>query len=278
MGGIAFDDLVAVRPPSGNNLLVIDALNLSFRWKHRGETDFAEAFVDTVISFAKSYSAEKIIITSDLKGSSYRKNLSSIYKENRKEKYTNQTDLEKEAFKEFLQGFRETISLCKEKWSVLELEGVEADDFAAYICQTVSKDYEHTWLISTDRDWDLLLSDTISRFSYITRKEYTKANWFDHYDVPMDKYIDYKVLMGDSGDNVLGIPQVGPKRACILLEEYGSAFDIYNSIPLLGKAKYIQNVNNSGGLILLNYELMDLVTYCGEAIGQAGKDLVKKET
>ena len=73
--------------------------------------------------------------------------------------------------------------------------------------------------------------------------------------------------MGDTGDNVLGVPGIGPKRAQSLVSEYGSCYDIAANIPLAGKYKYIQELNKCRDLLLLNYQLMDLVTYCADAIG-----------
>ena len=48
-----------------NRVLVIDALNLGFRWKHQGRTDFREDYMRTVESFASSYNCGTIIITAD---------------------------------------------------------------------------------------------------------------------------------------------------------------------------------------------------------------------
>ena len=73
--------------------------------------------------------------------------------------------------------------------------------------------------------------------------------------------------MGDAGDNIKGIEGVGPKRAVDLVKEYGSAFDIAASIPIASKYKYIQALNLCKDRILLNYQLMDLVTHSEEAIG-----------
>jgi 5'-3' exonuclease len=73
--------------------------------------------------------------------------------------------------------------------------------------------------------------------------------------------------MGDSGDNVPGIAGVGPKRAQQLVEEYGTTWDIINSIPLHGRYKYIAEINENKQQLELNYQLMDLVTYCCDAIG-----------
>lgn len=271
---VAFDDLAEANPARGDNLLVIDGLNLSFRWKHSGQFDFADDFVSTIESFARSYDCGTIVVLADYKGSSYRTELHPEYKGNRKAKFKDQTEAEADDFKQFIEGFNDALDAASAQWPMFKFEGVEADDTAAYIVHKYYEHYNHIWLISTDRDWDLLLSNKVSRFSYITRKEYTLENWSDRYTLSHDKFIDLKVLQGDSGDNVFGIPGVGPKRAEALLDQYGSAFDIYASLPLPGKAQYIQNLNASGELIPLNYQLMDLETFCEEAIGKENLELI----
>lgn len=255
---------------SNNTLLIVDALNLAFRYKHSGATDFATDYIRTVDSLKKSYKASHVIIACDHGSSSYRKALSPEYKQNRKDKQAEQTDAERAAFELFFEDFLATIKALEDTtpYPVLRFQGVEADDIAAYIVSQKSKlTTDDIWLISSDRDWDLLVSPGVSRFSYVTRKEVTIDNWNDHYDFSPEDYISIKCLMGDSGDNVLGVPGIGPKRAAALVSEYGSCYDIVANIPISGKYKYIQELNKCRDLLLLNYQLMDLVTHCAEAIG-----------
>ena len=256
---------------SNNTLLVVDALNLAFRYKHSGATDFATDYIRTVDSLKKSYKASHVIITCDQGSSAYRKALSPEYKQNRKDKQEQQTDAERAAFELFFEDFLATIATIETTTSypVLKFQGVEADDIAAYIVSQKSKlSTDDIWLISSDRDWDLLVQPGVSRFSYVTRKEVTIDNWNDHYDFDPEDYISIKCLTGDSGDNVAGVPGIGPKRAVSLVAEYGSTYDIIASIPLPGKYKYIQELNQCRDVLLLNYQLMDLVTHCREAIGE----------
>jgi len=248
--------------------LVVDALNLAFRWKHQGRTDFRHDYVAVVKSLANSYNCGNIIITADWGSSSYRKEILPEYKQNRKDKYATQTEEEKQAFMDFFEEYEETLELLAEEYQVLRFKGVEADDLAAHLVKR-KKDYglEDVWLISSDRDWDLLIQDGVSRFSYVTRKEVTIDNWSDHYNVTPEEYISFKCLTGDKGDNVPGINGIGPKRAEGLIKDYGDAMTIYDNIPLSGSYKYIQELNANAEVLLKNYELMDLVTYCDEAIG-----------
>ena len=251
-----------------NCTLIVDALNLAFRWKHQGRTDFRYEYQRTVESLAKSYDCKNIIITADLGSSSYRKNINSEYKQNRKEKFAEQSEAEKMAFEEFIAEYEATLELLQEDHRLLRFRGVEADDIAAHLVKHRNKyDLEYIWLISSDRDWDLLIQENVARFSYVTRKEVTLDNWKTHYDVSPEEYISLKCLTGDKGDNVPGIPGIGPKRALGLIKEYGDALNIYDACPIPGKYKYIESLNENYEQIIQNYEHMDLVTYCDDAIG-----------
>ena len=250
------------------NTLVVDALNLAFRWKHQGRTDFRDDYIATVRSLAQSYKCSNIIITADWGSSSYRKEILPEYKQNRKDKYAEQTEEEKQAFIDFFDEYEATLEVLADHYTVLRYEGVEADDLAAHLVKRKERyGLEYIWLVSSDRDWDLLIQDNVSRFSYVTRKEVTINNWSEHYEVSPEEYISFKCLTGDKGDNVPGINGIGPKRAQQLIREYGDAMTIYDNVPLDGKYKYIQELNANAEVLLTNYELMDLITYCDDAIG-----------
>ena len=252
-------------PAPTGNLLIVDGLNVAFRWKHQNILDFKYDYIRTIESLAKSYKAGTIIVCAD-GGSNYRKEIFPEYKANRKERFADQTEQEAREFEMFMAEFQDTLTLLKERHPVFHFRGVEADDIAAYITQKIN--YDECWLISSDKDWDLLISDKVSRFSTVTRKETTVHNWDEHYDFEIEDYISFKCLCGDKGDNVPGVPGVGPKRAVQLMEQYGNIFDIYDACPLEGKYKYIQAVNENAEQLLTNVELMDLVTYNEDAIGQ----------
>ena len=253
----------------GNCTLIVDALNLAFRWKHQGRTDFRYDYQNTVKSLAKSYDCERIIITADWGSSTYRKEIAPDYKQNRKDKFAEQSEEERIAFEEFFEEFEESLDLLREEYPILRYKGVEADDIAAHLVKYRKEyDLEYIWLISSDRDWDLLIQENVGRFSYVTRKEVRLDNWKEHYEVCPEQYISLKCLTGDKGDNVPGIPGIGPKRAVQLIRDYGDAMDIYNSTPIESRYKYIQALNENAEQLLVNYELMDLMTYCDDAIGQ----------
>lgn len=250
-----------------NTLMIVDAINLSFRW--RGKSTYKEEYISTIDSLRKSYKAGKVIIACDKGFSSYRKTIYPEYKANREELRSKQTEQEKLDFQAFFSEFSAALDILREsEYPVLQYQNVEADDIAAYIVNKRCK-LNNIWLISSDRDWDLLVNDTVSRFSYVTRKEITKDNWNEHYDYDLDQHLSIKCLINDISDNIPGVEGIGPKRAQSLIEEYGDCYNVIASMPIPGKYKYIKSLNDFGKENLLrNYKLMDLVSYCEEAIGE----------
>lgn len=192
------------------------------------------------------------------------------YKANRETLKEKQTDQERLDFEAFIKEFSRTIDIYKsiDDYPVLKFSKVEADDIAAYIVRKYKKTH-NIWLMSSDKDWDLLLDNNVSRFSYVLGKEIRLDNWKDYYDYEPDEHISIKCLTGDSGDNIPGVEGVGIKRAEHLVRQYGSTYDIIASLPISSKYVHINKLNSFGAdKLLLNYQLMDLVTYCEDALGE----------
>ena len=70
-----------------DGVLIVDALNLAFRWKHQGRTDFRNDYVAVVKSLATSYNCGTLLITADWGSSSSRKEILPDYKQTRKDNY-----------------------------------------------------------------------------------------------------------------------------------------------------------------------------------------------
>lgn len=257
-----------------DTILVVDALNFAFRWKHKKAKNFAADYVRQINSLATSFGATKILICADKGKSSYRKGLYPEYKANREEKYKDQSDEERDEFMEFLEDYEATLSLLQESYPILRYQGVEADDVIAYICQKKRPETK-VWIISSDKDLNQLVSPTVSRWTYVSAKvkEITWDSFEEAAGCSFDDFVSVKVLQGDSGDNVPGVPGVGIKRAVSLIGQYGSAYDIYDNLPLSGNQVYIKNLNEFGDQILLNYELMDL-EFSAEALGEENRQAV----
>jgi 5'-3' exonuclease len=259
--------------------LIVDALNLAFRYLPRVSnieninvdkvpdlvSDFFDDYYRTITSIANSYKAGNIIITADQGNSIYRRNIYPEYKKNRKDKYDTQHENEKLLFNTFFNVYESVLLRLSDKFLILRYQGVEADDIAAYIVQRDKE--KNYWLLSSDKDWDILIDSNISRFSYVTRKETTVDNWDQHYPCNRANYVGFKCLQGDTGDNIIGVKGIGPKRAADLLIQYCNLDGLIDNLPLKGKQKYIQELNASKDTLVLNKKLIDIKSTYQEAIG-----------
>src|SRR6056300_706701 len=136
---MAFSFSEKIVNPSDKTTLIVDALNLAFRWKHQGRTDFRYDYQRTVESLAKSYDCKNLIIAADWGSSSYRKEIHPEYKQNRKDKFAEQSEEERIAFEEFFEEFEASLNLLAEDYTVLRYKGVEADDLAAHLVKEKEK-------------------------------------------------------------------------------------------------------------------------------------------
>lgn len=262
-----------------STLMLVDALNLAFRYKHKGAKVFMDEYLRTVESLKKSYKASKVIITCDSGSSAYRKAIHPGYKASRKKKQALQTPEEAAYFEVFFTEFNRIMDMYLEvdDYPVLRFNKVEADDIAAYIVNK-RRNKNKIWLISSDKDWDLLVCDSVSRFSYVTTKEVTTDTWHEHYEYEPEDHISIKCLIGDGGDDVPGVVGIGPKKAHALVQEYGSTYDIIANLPIKSKYKHIASLNEFGANnLIMNYKLMDLVTHCDEAIGPENCAIIDKK-
>ncbi|MBD3403501.1 DNA polymerase I [candidate division GN15 bacterium] len=107
-----------------------------------------------------------------------------------------------------------------------QLEGYEADDVIGTIAKAAEKEGMHVWCVTGDKDYYQLVSDTVRMYKPKGAGEDAElmgpAEVEATFGVPPELVIDKLALMGDSSDNVPGVPGVGPKTADTLLKQFGS--------------------------------------------------------
>lgn len=115
---------------------------------------------------------------------------------------------------------------------VIEIAGYEADDILGTLSDGFSKLGEHTFIVTGDRDSFQLISEnvTVLLASNDETKVTTPAEIKEKYGVEPKKLIDIKAIMGDSSDNITGVPGIGEKGAIKLITEYGSLDDVYEHL------------------------------------------------
>ena len=261
------EDVVNADYTEYNNLLVIDGNNVSYRYIQRANYDsYEDDFKRTISSLAKSYKAKRTIVCFDFGKSYYRMNLLSDYKGTRKKAETEEEIEHAEKFFAVLNRLPETLDE-----EVLKFRGIEADDTIAYITQNVSSRYDHTWIVSSDKDIIQLVDDNISIFNIFSRKEITKQYLQEELQLTPSEFMLSRIIEGDKGDNIIGIEGIGPKRAQALAKEYKTLDKLLAALPIKSKSQYITNLNAGRERLIRNETLINLKSYYQTAI-DAGKE------
>ena len=109
---------------------------------------------------------------------------------------------------------------------VLRLDGWEADDIFATLAKRAAEAGHEVRIVTSDKDARQLINSQVQiyhiRKDEFQDEEFVKEQW----GVRPDQVIDFQSLVGDSVDNVPGMPLVGPKKARILLEQYGTLEEV----------------------------------------------------
>ncbi|MDY6367313.1 MAG: DNA polymerase I, partial [Clostridia bacterium] len=145
----------------------------------------------------------------------------------------------------------------------LEKEGVEADDIIGTVAK---KSGIKTFIYTGDKDSFQLVDDKISvcfTKRGITEIElYSKDTFTEKTGIIPSQIIDLKSLMGDSSDNIPGIPGVGEKTAKTLLQTYGTLNGVYEHVDEL-KGKLAEKVSEGKDSAYLSYTLATINVDCG---------------
>jgi DNA polymerase-1 len=103
----------------------------------------------------------------------------------------------------------------------LEQGGFEADDLIATYARLACEARATTTIVSSDKDLMQLVCDTVTLYDTMKDKRIGAAEVFEKFGVPPEKVIEVQSLIGDSSDNVPGVPGIGVKTAAQLIVEYG---------------------------------------------------------
>ncbi len=101
----------------------------------------------------------------------------------------------------------------------ISIEGYEADDLIATL---VKESHMDVTIISSDKDLMQLVSPTVNMFDPMKNKYIGTEEVINKFGVSPDKLLDCFALIGDSADNIPGVPGIGPKTAALLINEFGT--------------------------------------------------------
>jgi DNA polymerase-1 len=114
------------------------------------------------------------------------------------------------------------------------VKGVEADDVIGTLAVAASEIGIETLIASGDKDLAQLVGDTVLLMDSMKDITYNTAGVVNKFGVPPERMVDFLTLVGDSVDNIPGVPKVGPKTASKWLNEFGSLDELVQHADDIG--------------------------------------------
>lgn len=159
--------------------------------------------------------------------------------------------------------------------AIVEQEGYEADDVLGTIARRSEKEGLFVSLVSGDRDLLQLASERVKIRIPKTKRTGTEIEDYyakdvkEKYQVTPEEFIDLKALMGDSADNIPGVPGIGEKTATALIVSYGSIEEAYRHVDEIKPPRAQKNLREHYDMAQMSKTLATIVTdapitYCLE--------------
>ena len=252
---------------SQKRLFLLDAYALIFRGYYaliknprinsKGQdTSAVMGFVNSLFDVIKREKPDHLAVAFDKEGSSARVELFEDYKANR--------DETPEAIRIAIPTIHQILEAMH--IPIIEEAGVEADDLIGTLAKQAEKEGFQTFMVTPDKDYAQLVSENI--FMY---KPARMGNGIEIWGIPEvqkrfeverpEQVIDYLGMMGDSVDNIPGLPGIGDKTAKKFIAAYGSMEGLFENITEL-KGKMKEKVEANKELGLLSKKLATIMTDC----------------
>ena len=150
---------------------------------------------------------------------------------------------------------------------LLQIPGVEADDVLGTLARRAANEGIQTVIATGDKDMAQLVNEHITLLDTMPRGPSRKprpmdaAGVVEKFEVRPDQIIDYLALVGDSSDNIPGVPKVGPKTAVGLLAEFDGIDDILAdldkvaALPIRGAKGVAERIGENKDILELSYKL-----------------------
>ncbi len=139
-----------------------------------------------------------------------------------------------------------------------EKQELEADDIIGSVARVLSAQDHQVVIVSGDKDLLQLVDERVSMWDPMNDRVMDRQGVFNKYQVYPEQLLDCFALMGDSSDNVPGVPGVGPKSAAKLITQFGSLESLYDEIDTLKKSKMKERLIENRQSAFLSRDLIRL--------------------
>ena len=239
------------------NLYIVDGSSYVYRAFHAmpplttssGRPTGAIKGVSNMMMNLKNQNDGSAVITVfDAKGKTFRSDIYSDYKANRPPMPD-----------ELRQQIGPIKDICKAiGFPIVEIEGVEADDVIATIVEMAKKKGYTSVISSLDKDLMQLVEDpSVSMINTMTNKRFSEKEVFEKFGVKPNQIRDMLALVGDTSDNIPGVPKVGQKTAAKWLNEFGDLESIKENAYAI-KGVVGDNLRNALDVLDRNISLVSL--------------------
>ena len=142
----------------------------------------------------------------------------------------------------------------------LEQKGFEADDLIATYVRHANEAGATSTIVSSDKDLMQLVNDRVVMYDTMKDKKIGRDEVIEKFCVPPDKVIEVQALIGDSTDNVPGVPSIGQKTAALLINEYGDLETLLKRAGEIKQDKRRQAIIDNADKARLSKKLVTLDT------------------
>ena len=234
-------------------LVLIDGSSYLFRAFHalpplttsKGQpTGAIKGVISMIRKLMNDFPDSHIACVFDAKGKSFRNDIYPEYKANRA------------AMPDDLRTQIAPIHDIIEKMGVplLSVEGVEADDVIGTLASQATTAGMDVLISTGDKDMAQLVNEHVTLINTMNDALMDKAGVVDKFGVNPDQIIDYLALVGDTSDNIPGVPKCGPKTAVKWLSQYPSLQDVIDNAEAV-KGKVGENLRESLDQLPISYQL-----------------------
>ena len=234
-------------------LILVDGSSYLYRAFHalppltssKGQpTGAIKGVVAMLKKLVEDYQPEHIAVVFDAKGKTFRDELYPEYKANRP------------PMPDDLKVQIKPLHLLIEElgFPIVEIEGVEADDVIGTLAHQATQQGIETIISTGDKDMAQLVNEHVSLVNTMNNSHMDIQGVIEKFGIPPELIIDYLTLIGDTVDNIPGVPKVGPKTAVKWLNEYGSLEGIKANAENI-KGKVGENLRACLEQLPLSYQL-----------------------
>jgi DNA polymerase I len=244
-------------PQAGELVILVDSHSLIYQVFHalpsmtspKGqEVGAVHGFLRDIANLLQNWKPDFFVCTFDASDRTFRNDIYDQYKAHREPM--------PDALRDQLPIIQDALDLLHVP--KLSMVGYEADDLMATLAADASSRGAKVLLVTSDKDCRQLISDRVQMLNVRKNEIFGESELRNTWGIRPDQVVDFQSLVGDSVDNVPGVPMIGPKAAQQLLDQFDSLDEILANIDAVAGAKKQENLRLHQDKALMSRDLVRL--------------------